>query len=269
MSLFHSFLLGLVQGLTEFLPISSSGHLILLREVLGINTETGLAFDAVLQLGTILAVFLFFRRDVGQLIQSALRYVGGKGKMVAQEDKTLLITLLIGTIPALIFGLLLERVMATAFRDAFLVALMLIIGSFLFIIAERSASQTSTAPTIKQGWYIGWFQALALIPGMSRSGATLSGGLLLGLTREAAARFSFLLSLPIISGSGIKKLVEVLQAGSLDTSLASLSLGFLTAFVVGFGCIHFLLAYLKNHTLYIFVWYRLALAALVLVAILR
>lgn len=258
-------ILGVVQGLTEFLPVSSSGHLILARELLGANTEGGLAFDAILQLATVLAVLLYFRADVLHLITQTLRLIAGRGHDVPREDRRLIIGLILGTIPGVFLGLLLEQVMETTFRDPRLVAVMLLAGSFLFLIAERFARQRTTHPTIAQSWWIGWFQTLALVPGVSRSGATISGGLLLGLTRETAARFSFLLSIPIIMGSGAKKLVDVLHVGVADASWTTLLIGFGSAFIVGYGCIRFLLKYLKTHTLAAFAWYRVLLAVLVIV----
>lgn len=251
MNALDSLLLGTIQGFTEFLPISSSGHLILFRELLGLNVQGGLAFDAILQLGTVLAVVVYFRKDIVELFKP--------------QGRSLLASIAIGTIPALVLGLLLEKTMDTVFRSAILVAVMLIAGSVLFIVAEKAAKQTTNAATLGQAWWIGWFQTLALVPGVSRSGATISGGLLFGMTRESAARYSFLLSLPIIAGSGLKKLLDVVQAGGADTSYLNIAIGFAAAFFVGLACIRFLLTYLKRHTLYAFVWYRLALAAIVIV----
>lgn len=255
--------LGIVQGLTEFLPVSSSGHLILARELLGANTGGGLAFDAILQLGTILAVLVYFRATILRLSADAVRLATGRGRDVKREDRNLIFGIILGTIPALVLGLLLENVMETTFRNPLLVAAMFVAGSLLFFIAERLAKQRDAHATVRQSWWVGCFQTLALVPGVSRSGATISGGLLLGLTRETAAQFSFLLSIPIITGSGLKKLVDVLQSGSLDASWTTLAVGFFSAFFVGYLCIRFLLRYLAKHTLALFAWYRIALAAVV------
>jgi undecaprenyl-diphosphatase len=268
MTIFDSLLLGTVQGLTEFLPVSSSGHLILMRELLGINTSGGLAFDAVLQLGTILAVFVVFWKTIKHL---ALVVAPGvllrRTKNLKTEDIALFVGLLIGTVPALILGLLLEDLMETTFRSPLIVACMLIVGSILFFVAERFAKQTQEHPTVSQSWWVGCFQTLALIPGMSRSGATISGGLLLGLTRSAAARLSFLLSLPIITGSGLKKILDIVQDRPADFDILSLVIGFVTAFGVGLFCIRFLLRYLEKHTLSVFAWYRIGLATVVIAAL--
>jgi undecaprenyl-diphosphatase len=267
MTLADGLILGTVQGLTEFLPVSSSGHLILAREVLGINVAGGLAFDAILQLGTILAVLVYFRQTILNLIRDVLRIVSGRGKDVKKEDRNLLLGLIVGTLPALVFGLLLEKFMDSTFRSATIVAITLILGSILFFIAERVATQKDAHPSVKQSWRVGCFQTLALVPGVSRSGATISGGLILGLTRDMAARLSFLLSIPIITGSGLKKLVDVWQSGTIDATWTILAAGFLTAFLVGLFCIRFLLEYLKRHTLSAFAWYRIALAVIVLILV--
>lgn len=260
MDIISALILGAIQGLTEFLPISSSGHLILAREILGLQTENGLAVDAILQLATILAVGIYFYKDLISLAKAAVFFI--LRKPIDQKNKTLLIAIILGTIPALIAGLFLEKTMETVFRSAELVAITLILGSVLFWIAEKIAKQNKPL-SINNGFLIGLFQTLALVPGVSRSGSTISGGLILGLTREQAARFSFLLSFPIILGSGFKKLLD-LQREHLISSISSpLLLSFVTAFTIGLLCIHFLLYYLKNHTLNIFIIYRMALAIIV------
>ncbi len=263
LTLADSAILGAVQGITEFLPISSSGHLILARAVLGINTESGLAFDAVLQLGTTIAVLLFFRRDLRDLFVTAWRLVSGKWKTVSKINRTLFTGIIIGTIPAAILGLLLEHTMETLFRSPFLVALMLAVGSLLFIAAEWKPKQRDHSASLKQAWWVGVFQTLALVPGVSRSGSTISGGLLLGMTRESATRFSFLLSLPIIAGSGLLKLHDILKQPPTDFSLTNLAIGFIIAGILGYFAIGWLLKYLRHHSLMAFVWYRVGLAAII------
>lgn len=263
MSLFESIVLGFVQGITEFLPISSSGHLILIRTVFGVNDAQGLAFDAVLQLASVAAVFVYFFPDVWLLTQTALRKLGRLP--VNKREETLLYALLIGTIPALVVGLFLESFMESAFRSPLLVAFVLIAGSVFFMFAEymyQNRPRTNEI-TILNGLKIGLFQVLALIPGMSRSGATICGGMLLGLSRSEAARFAFLLSIPIISGAGIKKLLELIVSDA-SISWIPLILGSVVAFFVSLGAIHFLLSFVRNHTLWPFIWYRIILAAFVL-----
>ena len=262
MGYLDAIILGLVQGITEFLPISSSGHLILIRELLGIQTESGLAFDAVLQLSTTFAVILYFSKDLWLIMQTALRKLGRLP--VNTKEITLLYALLIGTIPAVIFGLLLESLMQTLFRSPLLVAGVMVLGSFLFVYAEWI--YYSTVPqnimSVRKGFYIGLFQCLALVPGMSRSGASIAGGMLMGLSRIEAARFSFLLAIPILLGSGAKKLIELIDQGSTDEWVL-VGVGSVVAFMTGMAAIHFLLTFIRRHTLWPFIWYRLLLAAFV------
>lgn len=263
MDITSSLILGIVQGATEFLPISSSGHLILAREVMGLNVSGGLAFDAVLQLATALAVFIYFRVDFWHLIQAFVSLL--LRKRAEAKEKTLLFALILGTIPAMIFGLLLENYMETTFRTPLFVVVTLLLGSLLFYVAERAGKQNE-ALTVKKGLWVGFFQSLALFPGTSRSGATISGGLIFGLTREEAARFSFLLSFPIIFGSGLLKAFDMIHGGvGLGEDLL---VGSAAAFIVGICAIHYLLRYLRHHTLNIFIWYRIILAGIVLVVLL-
>lgn len=261
-------ILGIVQGLCEFLPISSSGHLILIREALSIRTSHELAYDAVLQLATIFAVIVYFFPDIWRLFHAAMRMMGRLE--VDKKDKTLITALLIGTIPAVVFGLLLEDFMETTFRAPILVAFVLVAGSGLLAYAEF-AFATNTAPkhelTVRSGIIVGFFQCLALIPGMSRSGATIAGGLILGLTRYEATRFAFLLSIPIIVGSGLKKLLELMKTPAPDISFISLAIGGAVAFFVGLFAIHFMLKFVRNHTLWVFIWYRIAVALIVLIVV--
>lgn len=258
MTLFTGIILGIVQGLTEFLPISSSAHLILARAFLGAETPHPLAVDAVLQLATILAVGIYFFRDFLALAVSAARMLVRKPVEAAQ--RVMVWAIVLGTVPVVVAGLLLEDLMETTFRNERLIVVTLLLGGALMLVAERYAKQDAGL-TVRKGVGIGLFQMLALVPGVSRSGATISGGLLLGLTREAAARFSFLLAFPAILGSGLKKLLELGADPALSVIALPLVASFAAAFVVGLACIHFLLRFLRTHSLSVFVWYRFALAA--------
>ncbi len=264
MSFFEAIILGAVQGITEFLPVSSSGHLIIVREILGIQTKLGLAVDATLHFATAFAVLIYFRKDLLQLASSIL----GKLKGIAMERDMVILfyAIAIGTIPGVIAGLLLEEKMDTIFRNSTLVAYVLIAGSGLFLLAEYVSKKYTehSELTIKKGIIIGLFQALALVPGTSRSGATISGGMLLGLTREKSARFAFLLSFPIIIGAGSKKLIDLGGAGIVQSEWLAIIAGAIVAFLTGIACIHYLLKFLKNHTLFVFVIYRIILAVVVL-----
>lgn len=263
MDVISAILLGFIQGATEFIPVSSSGHLILVRDFLSISSANDLAFDAVLQLATTLAVAVYFRADLLRLLKSAVSYV--RGIDVAPEEKILLGALLFGTVPAVIAGLLLEGWMETVFRSTALVSVTLLLGALLMYVAERVARQTEVL-SVKSGIAIGFFQVLALVPGMSRSGSTIAGGLFMGLTRATATRFSFLLSFPILLGSGVKKFIDLISLGAMTTGGLELFIGCVTAFFVGLGAIHFLISYLQRRTLSVFIWYRVVLAAVLLVS---
>lgn len=268
MSSIESLVLGALQGITEFLPISSTGHLILARSLFGIDDANALAFDAVLHLATAAAVILYFHRDLWNLFQALLRKLGRLP--VNERDLTLLKAIAIGTIPAVLFGLSLETTMETLFRSPLLVAAILVLGSGLFIYAEwvhQHRPADDNEMTVKKGLLIGLFQALALIPGMSRSGATISGGMLLGLSRSESARFAFLLAVPVILGAGTKKLLELIASDTV-VNFGPILMGAAAAFVVGLLAIHFMLSFVRKYSLWPFVWYRLFLAALVVFIVL-
>lgn len=261
MNFFDAIVLGIVQGLTEFIPVSSSAHLIIVRDFLGIRPEGGLAFDAILQLATILAVAVYFYKDIYALCRSLLLWV--LKKEMTSEHKTLIISIVVGTVPAIVLGLLLESYMETVFRTALLTSVTLILGSCIFFLAEKYARHDQILSP-KKGFTIGLFQALALIPGMSRSGMTISGGLFLGLSRETATRFSFLLSLPIITGSGLKKAYDLISQGEMGSVGGHVLVASVFSFFVGLIAIHFLITYLKKHSLSVFAWYRIALAFVII-----
>jgi undecaprenyl-diphosphatase len=264
-------ILGLVQGLTEFLPVSSTGHLILAREFFDISAEYGLAVDAVLQLSTALAVIVYFAKDLGRLTLRAFEWVAQKP--VPREDTRLIVALLIGTVPAVVAGFFLEGTMETMFRSATLVAYALLAGSAVMLLAELLVSKRNGVPqdlstiSASRGLLIGLFQALALVPGMSRSGMTISGGLFLGLSRESAARFGFLLSVPIILGSGLKKLLELEAGGALSDIGGALFIGSVASFIAGLAAIHVLLLFVRSQPLYLFIVYRIVLAVVILALI--
>lgn len=264
MYLYPFLFLGIVQGLTEFLPVSSSGHLIIARDLFGVVTPDGLAVDAVLQLATALAVLVYFRNDFWRLAEDAISWIRGRG--VESGQKVMILAIMLGTIPAVIAGLLLESRMETIFRSAELVAWMLLAGSALLLLAEWTGKwiKEKKELSVWRGIGIGLYQCLALVPGVSRSGATIAGGLMLGLSRSEAARFGFLLSFPIILGSGLKKLLELGMHGELSQIGFPLLLGSLVAFTVGLGCIHFLIRFLKSNSLGIFILYRTLLALSIL-----
>ena len=258
MTILQAIILGLVQGLGEFLPISSSAHLVLVPWFFG-WTDPGLTFDIALHLGTLFAVVLYFWKDWWQLITKGLtdvRSVQGR----------LFWYLVAASVPGGIAGFLLEKKAETIFRAPVLIAIMLIVmGGFLYWADRKSAKMTGiTHITFGTSILIGISQALAIIPGVSRSGITMTTGLLLGLTREGAARFSFLLSTPIIFGAAMVKLPHVMA----DPSVLSVDFmaGVLVSCLTGFASIGFLLRYVQTKDFLPFVWYRFILGALVIVA---
>ena len=255
-------ILGLVQGVTEFLPVSSTGHLVLVHEWLSVEGINALAFDAVLHFATTAAVVVYFWPDLWRLLQVALRKLGRLP--VNERDLTLLYALVVGTIPAVLLGLGLESLIATYLRTALLVAGVLFGASLFFMYAEWRYYRTPGhgVITLRRGVLIGLFQALALIPGMSRSGATIAGGMLVGLSRLEATRFSFLLAIPITLGVGLKMLLELLGTeGTVDWTPIGVGAGI--AFATALLVIHYFLAFIRRYTLWPFVWYGIILAGLV------
>jgi len=261
-SYLNSILLGFVQAVTEFLPISSSGHLIIFRDLTNTQVGYGLAFDSVLQLATTLSVVVYFRKDIYRLIKSGFLMLAGKLKDT--DDKIMIWGIIIGTTPAVFFGFLLEDSMDTIFRNSLLVAGTLVLGAGVMYLADRFSRQDREI-TIKNSLMIGLFQSLALVPGMSRSGMTISGGLFLGLKREVAIRFSFLLAIPVLLGSGLKKMMDLGSSGLLESVGGELIVGSVVAFVVGLIVIRFLITYLKNNSFKLFIYYRLILAVFIVV----
>ncbi len=262
MDLFSAIVLGFVQGVTEFLPISSTGHLILARSVLGVEGGNALAFDAVLHLATVAAVVVYFFDELFVLVQTVLRKLGRLP--VNEKDMVMVKAILIGTIPAVVLGLLLESFMGSLFRSPLLVALVLVLGSVLFMFAEyRYQNSVPTGEIdVPKGFKIGLFQSLALIPGMSRSGASIAGGMLLGLTRSEATKFAFFLAIPVILGAGAKKMLELITQ-DVSIEWTPIIFGALTSFAVGLLAIHFMITFLKKNSLWPFIWYRIILAAFV------
>lgn len=229
---------------------------------MGLDLVGTLSFDAILQLATGLAVLVYFWKDILNLIIALFNWIFKKP--TEEKYRSMIMPLIIGSIPAVILGMLLQKYMDTTFRGTHVVAYTLIAGAILFYLAEKYAKQDSKI-NYKKGFWIGVFQCFALVPGFSRSGATISGGLFTGLTREAATRFSFLLSLPIIFGSGLKKVWDLVQTGALTQVEFPLIIGSIFAFISGLLAIHFLLKFLRNHSLNYFGVYRVLLAIIIFI----
>ena len=262
--------LGLIQGLTEFLPISSSWHLIVAPRLLGWDDPflNSAAFDVLLHMGTLVALLLYFWADLWRYLRAFLASLAQR-RIGADPDRRLAWLLLITIVPGALLGALGESFFDTFFREhsaAFLVVLMLV-GAAILWLADRIGTQSRQLDGlgVRDAVVIGAGQALALFPGISRSGITISAGLYLGLTREAAARFSFLLAVPIIAGAGVWKGRELLSAGLAGSDVLPLAAGFLAAVIAGVVAIVGMLGYLRRHSYGVFVGYRVLAAAVVIV----
>lgn len=261
MELFQIVILSLIQGITEFLPISSSGHLLLPKELLG-WPEQGLAFDVAVHVGTLAAVVFYFRRDIAEITTA---WFGSVLKKQHTDNSRLAWFIIVATIPAGIFGLLMNDIIEMHLRSMLVIALTTIIFGLALGWAdaiEGDGGKELATMTLKIALIIGFAQALALIPGTSRSGITITAALFCGLTREASARFSFLLSIPIIVLSGGYKGLELL--GSLNVAWFDLFLGAVFSGVSAFFCIHYFLKFIQKIGVMPFVVYRLILGGFLL-----
>jgi undecaprenyl-diphosphatase len=261
----QSIVLGAVQGLTEFLPISSSGHLRIVSEI-WFGEDAGASFTAVTQLGTEAAVLVFFAKDIVRIIAAWFR--GLLNKEARNLDYRMGWYVIIATIPIGALGFLFKDEIRTGARNLWLVASMLILFSAVIAIAEKMGRKERPIEklTTRDGVIMGLAQCLALIPGVSRSGATASAGLFLGLKREAAVRFSFLLAIPAVTASGLFSLPDAFEPSGdgMESSGMQLLVATVVAFVVGYAAIAWLLKFVANHSLYWFVGYRVLLGLLVM-----
>ncbi|MDQ3676816.1 MAG: undecaprenyl-diphosphate phosphatase [Actinomycetota bacterium] len=265
MDLLQAAVLGVVQGLTEFLPISSSGHLRIVPAFVGWD-DPGAAFTAIIQLGTMAAVVLFFRADLIRIARTWLASLRDSSRR-RELDARLGWYLILATIPISIFGLAFTDQIENGARDLYLIGVMLIVFGLLLLVAEKVSQRQRDLSNIsgRDALVVGFAQALALIPGVSRSGATITAGLFLGFDRVAAARFSFLLSIPAVVLSGLFELRGVID-GSVEgaVGVAPTVVATVLAFVSGYASIAFLLRFLTTHSTAVFVAYRVALGAAVL-----
>lgn len=267
MGIFEAILLGIIQGLTEFLPISSSAHLRIASELMGIG-DAGAAFTAITQIGTEAAVIVFFWRDIVRIIGRWCASLAGK---VSVKDPDVLLGwwIILGSIPIVVLGLLFQDAIETTFRSLWLVALTLVVFGVLLGLAdywgrkERDLQQL----TWKHGLAYGCAQALALIPGVSRSGGTITAGLLMGYKREAAARYSFLLAIPAVLGSGFFQLFKSMGAET-GTPLGMTAIATVVAFLVALVVIGLFMRYISRHSFLPFVIYRILLGGVIVVLLL-
>jgi len=275
MNFLQAIILGIIQGLTEFIPISSTGHLILAEKWMGLEqtmtAEQITAFVAVIQLGTLLAVIVYFAADIMTItvgfLQGNLQLLQGVRDHSARKSARLGWLIIIGTLPIGLVGVLAKKIIeGETTKKLLVIGVSMIVWAILLFLAEQFGNRRSEMEhiNVREALIVGVAQAFALIPGSSRSGTTITAGLFAGLTREAAARFSFLLSIPAIGAAGLLELKEALHQLSGSNMMVNLALGTAVSAVVGYASIAFLLSYLRRHTTYVFIIYRLIVGAIVL-----
>jgi undecaprenyl-diphosphatase len=265
----QALVLGIVQGLTEFLPVSSSGHLIVVPFLAGWDDPfiTSLAFSVMLHLGTLVALLVYFRADWLRLIPAGFA-AARERSFAGDPDRKLAWLLVAATIPAAIVGLIFNDLIEGSFRQVGLVAFTLVLGGVLLFVADRFGAKSRGVEdvTFPIAIGIGVAQAVALIPGISRSGMSIAAGRLVGMDRESAARFAFLMATPITTGAGLFEVGKLLTGeGGVEVSTVPLVVGMVASLLSGLVAIHFMLGFLRRQSLDAFVWYRFGLAAVVLI----
>jgi len=263
-------ILGIIQGLSEFLPISSTAHLRIIPSFFGWK-DIGAAYTAVIQIGTMAAIIIYFWKDIYNMVISFISSFREKSYM-SKPDTRLLLMVCIGTVPILIFGYLFKDIIRTEFRNIYIIAADMIVFSFIILAGEKFTKKTASIEklSIKDSVIIGFFQALALIPGTSRSGSTMTGAFLRNMDRESAARYSFLLSIPAVLISGLYELYSERASLFVSTShIESLIVATVVSGIVGYISIWFFLAYLKKHSLMIFIVYRILFGLLIIILLIN
>ena len=264
-------MLGIAQGLSEFAPISSSGHLILIPWLFDWpileDAEMSKTFAVALHIGTLVGALVYFRRDVVRYLVAAVRSI--RARAIEDVDQRLAWALVVGTIPGVIVGASLERVIEEDLSQPWLVAVMLVVfGLVLYVVDRVAANRRELGDLgVRHGWWLGVAQAAALQPGVSRSGVTITAARAMGFDRETAARFSFLLSLPVIAGAGAYEGIDVVRDGIPASMTGPFVAGIVASAISGFAVIAFLLAYLRRRDFTVFVWYRLVVAAICFIVI--
>ncbi|MHB8771418.1 MAG: undecaprenyl-diphosphatase UppP [Syntrophales bacterium] len=273
MNIFESIILGIIQGITEFLPISSTGHLTLAGRLMGLisdaHPEQWTSFIAVIQLGTLASILVYFRDDIRNIVTAFSKESLWERRRYREQslNSRLGWLILIGTLPVVVVGLLFKaEIEGVLTKNLYVIAASLIILALVLAFAEKVASHKKQIAQVGvlDALVVGIAQAFALIPGSSRSGTTLTGGLLMGMNREAAARFSFLLSIPAIFASGILELYEATRLGIDSLGAVNYVVATVVSGISGYCAIDFLLKYLRKNTTFLFVYYRIALGALIL-----
>ncbi len=273
MNLIEAIVLGIIQGITEFLPISSTGHLTVAGKLMGLispdKPEHWTAFIAVIQLGTLVSILVYFWKDIWNILGDFFRDNLSKRKKYTEQSYNSKMgwMIIIGTIPVVIIGLSFKHIIEGDFtKNLYVIASSLIVLAIILAIAEKTANFKKEMKdiTIKDSLIIGFAQCFALIPGSSRSGTTITGGLFLGLTRETAARFSFLLSIPAVFASGMLELFESLKYINGDMTV-NLIVSTVVSGIIGYLAIDFLLKYLRKNTTFLFIYYRIAAGVIILI----
>ncbi len=272
MSFLQAVAYGIIQGLTEFLPISSTAHIRILPALMGWE-DPGAAFTAVIQFGTLVAVLAYFAKDIMRIVAAVVTGIATR-RPLGTADAKMGWMIAAGTVPVVLFGLLFKKSIETTLRSLYVISASLIVLALILLAAELiTARRNKAGRTLKElrdlSWYeaigVGCWQAVALIPGSSRSGVTLTGGLLFGMTRETAARFSFLLSLPSVFAAGVFELIHEREAlFATQSGIENILVATAVSGIVGYASIAFLLGYLKKHTTYVFIAYRLAAGGAIL-----
>lgn len=261
MTWFEALVLGLVQGLTEFLPISSSAHVRIVSELF-FGADAGASFTAVIQLGTELAVVIYFAKDIWRLLKAWFRGLFSRDAR-QDPDYKLAWYVIYGSIPIAVLGVLFKEEIRSGLRNLWITAIVLMVFAAILAIADETGRQARTRLTLKDSWVMGFAQAMALVPGVSRSGGTLTAGLFLGLKREDATRYAFLLAIPSVFGAGIFSIPDVMDRSGpgLQADIPQTIAATVVSFVVGYACVAWLLRYVAKHSYMVFVWYRIALGA--------
>ncbi|MEA2089006.1 MAG: undecaprenyl-diphosphatase UppP [Patescibacteria group bacterium] len=256
MDYFYAIIFGIIQGATEFIPISSSAHLIIFHKIINLPINNELAFDVFLHLASFLAIIIFFKKDIFQLCKSFFK----------QDKNRLPYLIILATIPAAVAGYFLENLIDNNFRSLHTIFITLIIGGCLFLIVEKIGKKLYNLDKLnwKNSLIIGFAQALAIIPGVSRSGITITAGMFFNLKRETAVRFSFLLSAPIILGASITQIPQLDISGLPKQDIYILLIAFIFSFLSSFFAIKFFISFVKKYSLKIFAYYRFILALIIL-----
>ena len=264
MIILYALIFSLVQALTEFWPISSSGHLVLLHDVFRVDLVDNMTFDVALHIGTALALLVYFWADIARYWKAFLTMF--RGFNIAQDDQKTVVNIILATIPAILVGLIFDNAIEKYLRSVLVVAIALFVGGVIILIVEHYSKRRIPFEglSLPEAILIGLAQAIALIPGVSRSGATIIAGMALNLKRVEAARFSFLLSIPVVLAAGIKKLFDVQLMTLSNREVYLLIFGAMATFITGYLVIKGFLKYIESHSLKVFAWYRIIVGAILL-----